>query len=199
MSRSTRTTKTRESLSSFSRRRFLCAGAAALGSALLPVYSSGAHTSTPRISTTDLGGLKLFQGAGCNVIAMRGEDGALMIDGGLRANADALLKAVRDATGNSRIQHADQHALASGTDRRERSRRPRRRRDHRAREDEDVPEQHGEFRHFRRPPCAAARIRAAEQDDAHGRFADVRRTARSITATCLQRTPTAISMSTFPD
>lgn len=34
---------------------------------------------------------------------MRGDDGALMIDGGLRANADALVKAVRDATGNSRI------------------------------------------------------------------------------------------------
>jgi len=34
---------------------------------------------------------------------MRGDDGALMIDGGLRANADALLKAVRDATGNRRI------------------------------------------------------------------------------------------------
>jgi cyclase len=43
---------------------------------------------------------------------MRGEDGAqdgakngaLLIDGGLRANADALLRAVREATGNSRIQ-----------------------------------------------------------------------------------------------
>ena len=38
---------------------------------------------------------------------MRGEDGAmggaLMIDGGLRANADALLKVVRDATVDSRI------------------------------------------------------------------------------------------------
>jgi glyoxylase-like metal-dependent hydrolase (beta-lactamase superfamily II) len=37
------------------------------------------------------------------VIALRGEDGVLMIDGGLRANADALLRAVRDATGNSRV------------------------------------------------------------------------------------------------
>ena len=34
---------------------------------------------------------------------MRGEDGALMIDGGLAANSDALLKAVRDRTGNSRV------------------------------------------------------------------------------------------------
>jgi glyoxylase-like metal-dependent hydrolase (beta-lactamase superfamily II) len=52
---------------------------------------------------TDLGGLFLFQGAGCNVIAMHGEDGALMIDGGLAANADALLKAVKQRTGNSRV------------------------------------------------------------------------------------------------
>src|SRR5207248_3727195 len=62
-----------------------------------------AAQTSPRISATDLGDLKLLQGAGCNVVAMRGEDGALMIDGGLRANADALLLAVREATGNSRI------------------------------------------------------------------------------------------------
>ena len=34
---------------------------------------------------------------------MPGADGALMIDGGLAANADALLAAVRNATGSSRI------------------------------------------------------------------------------------------------
>jgi glyoxylase-like metal-dependent hydrolase (beta-lactamase superfamily II) len=70
-------------------------------------YAAGAGAaalqSAPQISATDLGGLVLFQGAGCNVVAMRGEDGALMIDGGLAANADALLKAVKDRTGNSRI------------------------------------------------------------------------------------------------
>ena len=47
--------------------------------------------------------MTLLQGAGCNVIAMPGKDGALMIDGGLAANADALLAAVRKATGTSRI------------------------------------------------------------------------------------------------
>ena len=104
MSRSTHTRRTKHPFSPISRRLFLSASAAALGSALLPVYSIGASQQTsPRITTIDLGGLKLFQGAGCNVIAMRGDDGALMIDGGLRANADALIKAVRDATGNSRI------------------------------------------------------------------------------------------------
>jgi cyclase len=81
----------------FSRRRFLqLAAAAPFGGALAPQIS-------PKISATDLGALALFQGAGCNVIAMRGKDGALMIDGGLAANADALLKAVKERTGNNRV------------------------------------------------------------------------------------------------
>ena len=50
----------------------------------------------------------MLQGAGCNVIALRqwqhdGKDGALMIDGGLAANADALLTSVRNVTRNNRI------------------------------------------------------------------------------------------------
>jgi glyoxylase-like metal-dependent hydrolase (beta-lactamase superfamily II) len=105
MSRPTRARSTNRN--PFSRRRFLHAGAAALGSALLPAYSAHARQIPPRISTRistiDLGGVTLLQGAGCNVIAMPGEDGALMIDGGLAANADALLAAVRDVTGSSRI------------------------------------------------------------------------------------------------
>jgi glyoxylase-like metal-dependent hydrolase (beta-lactamase superfamily II) len=74
-------------------------GAATLGGALLP----GAGFADARISTADLGGATLFQGAGCNVLAMPGPDGALMIDGGLSANADALLAAVRSTTRTSRI------------------------------------------------------------------------------------------------
>jgi glyoxylase-like metal-dependent hydrolase (beta-lactamase superfamily II) len=74
-----------------------------LGAALLP--ASPAHAQgAARITTTDLGGgLKLLQGAGANVLALAGPEGALMIDGGLTANADALLAAVRTATGASRI------------------------------------------------------------------------------------------------
>src|SRR3954471_7893830 len=81
-----------------SRRTFLHAGAVALGgtlgaealakAALVPAYAAGAQQIAPRISTTDLGGITLLQGAGCNVIAMAGDEGALMIDGGLAANAD---------------------------------------------------------------------------------------------------------------
>jgi glyoxylase-like metal-dependent hydrolase (beta-lactamase superfamily II) len=70
---------------------------------LVPASSASAQQIPAGISTSELGGVTLLQGAGCNVIAMPGEDGALMIDGGLAANADALLKAVRDVTGNSRI------------------------------------------------------------------------------------------------
>ena len=81
------------------RRRFLQVGAAALGGTFLPATAF----SQTKISTTDLGGATLLQGAGCNVIAMPGPDGALMIDGGLAANADALLAAVKAATRSTRI------------------------------------------------------------------------------------------------
>ena len=81
----------------------LQAGALALGGTLLPPLVR-AQAGGASISTTDLGGgLFLFQGAGCNVVALRGEGGALMVDGGLAANADALLRAVYAATGNDRI------------------------------------------------------------------------------------------------
>lgn len=82
-----------------SRRNFLYTGAAVLGGAFLPFKG----LAQARITTADLGGATLLQGAGCNVIAMPGPDGALMIDGGLAANADTLLAAVRSATGASRI------------------------------------------------------------------------------------------------
>src|SRR5678809_606817 len=83
------------------RRTFLRSGAAALGGALLA--SRFANAQAARITTTDLGGAWLFQGAGGNVVALPGPDGALMIDGGRAANADALIEAVKNATGATRI------------------------------------------------------------------------------------------------
>jgi cyclase len=56
-----------------------------------------------RITTTNLGGATLLQGAGSHERALPGPEGALMIDGGLAASANALLDAVRSATGSSRI------------------------------------------------------------------------------------------------
>ena len=73
-----------------------------LGGALIPA-SASAQQASARITTTDLGGVWLFQGAGCNVLATTGLEGVLMIDGGLAANADALLAAVRSATRTTRI------------------------------------------------------------------------------------------------
>jgi glyoxylase-like metal-dependent hydrolase (beta-lactamase superfamily II) len=97
-----------------SRRRFVNQSVAALGiawAARLGVeprgglaYAAGPAQGSPRITTTDLGGATLFQGAGCNVVALRGDDGALMIDGGLAAHAGVLLEAVGKATASSRIQ-----------------------------------------------------------------------------------------------
>ena len=85
-----------------SRRHFIHTGAAALGCALLPASSATAG-QTARITSTDLGGATLLQGAGCNVIAIPGPEGALVIDGGRAENADALLAAVKSATGGSRV------------------------------------------------------------------------------------------------
>jgi glyoxylase-like metal-dependent hydrolase (beta-lactamase superfamily II) len=74
----------------------------ALGAALFPAFA--ARSQQAAITTTDLGGgAFLFQGAGCNVLALRGSEGALMIDGGLAASADVLLRAVLAATGNERV------------------------------------------------------------------------------------------------
>lgn len=79
-------------------------GAAAFGGALLPSLAARSQAGGAQITTTDLGGgLFLFGGAGCNVLALRGDDSALLIDGGLAANADALLRAVYAATGTNKV------------------------------------------------------------------------------------------------
>jgi glyoxylase-like metal-dependent hydrolase (beta-lactamase superfamily II) len=98
------------------RRRLLRAGAASLGAVLFPALAARSQDAAPprnaaksqgaapTIATTDLGGLTLLQVAGCNVLAMHGDDGALMIDGGPRASADALVRAVLAATRNDRVK-----------------------------------------------------------------------------------------------
>jgi cyclase len=93
-----------------SRRRVLRAGLASLGGALFPSLvaraqdTQNAAPAAVGIATTDLGGgLVLLQVAGSNVLAMPGDDGALLVDGGPKATAEALLRAVYAATGNERI------------------------------------------------------------------------------------------------
>jgi len=48
-------------------------------------------------------GLWLLTGAGCNVLAVQGAEGALLVDGGYARHAKALLKAVSTATGKPRV------------------------------------------------------------------------------------------------
>ena len=56
------------------------------------------------IKVTELkSGVYLFQGAGSNVVAMAGKDGALVIDGGLPEHSEALFAAIQQATGATRI------------------------------------------------------------------------------------------------
>jgi cyclase len=104
-------------MNSLSRRRLLNGGLQVLGAAsaagvlgplsmLAPgrtTLAAGATIVTTPLTPKEKGGLTLLQGAGCNVVALPGPDGALLIDGGLAANSKALLKAVGQATGSTRV------------------------------------------------------------------------------------------------
>lgn len=84
-----------------SRRTLLGASAGLAGTLIAPW--ARAQFAAADISVTEIRGLTLLQGAGANVVAFAGADGALMIDGGLAANSAALLGAVRAATGNDTV------------------------------------------------------------------------------------------------
>jgi len=101
----------------FSRRRVLSGGLGVLGAAsaagvlgplgaLAPTrsaFASGNFITVTPLTAKEMGGLALLQGAGCNVVTMPGPEGALLIDGGLAANSNVLLKAVEKATGSNRV------------------------------------------------------------------------------------------------
>src|SRR5688572_20480828 len=55
------------------------------------------------LKVRDVAGLAMIQGAGCNVVALGGPDGALMIDGGLAANSAVLLQVLHGAVKTSRV------------------------------------------------------------------------------------------------
>lgn len=94
----------------YSRRSFLgdsivAAGAVTLGgSFVMPAF--GQQVAAPvEITRTDLGHAKLLQGAGCNIVLIPGgsEGGMLMIDSGLAAHSEAVLKAAFAATGQDKV------------------------------------------------------------------------------------------------
>lgn len=113
-------------MTTITRRRFLGGSLRTLGAAAVVSEMSRAHaadrranlgtagvaaaqgSAKARISATDLvssepGALTLLQGAGCNVVAARGREGSLVVDGGLAAHSGALLRAAAAATGRSRV------------------------------------------------------------------------------------------------
>jgi cyclase len=93
---------------SFSRRNFMSVGTQALGAAALAntlAPLATAQAAPAEITRIDLGYAWVVQGAGCNVFVIPGmnEGGALMVDGGLAANSDALLAAVKDVAKQDKI------------------------------------------------------------------------------------------------
>ena len=100
----------------FSRRTFLRRGAQTLGAAsllgALPAAStsalaaskgSRARAGARDILVKDVAGLAVLAGSGCNVVALAGPNGALLVDGGLAENSAVLLKAVSGAIKTSRV------------------------------------------------------------------------------------------------
>lgn len=65
---------------------------------------SAPATSAVSIKATPLtAGITLLDGAGCNVVAMKGSEGSLLIDGGYAKHSKTLLAAAARATGNRRV------------------------------------------------------------------------------------------------
>ena len=94
-------------MNGLSRRRVLKGAIQVLGLLGSARVSLAAGTSANIIATPltpkEKGGLTFLQGGGCNVVAVPGPEGALLIDGGLAAHSRALLEAVGEATGKSRV------------------------------------------------------------------------------------------------
>jgi cyclase len=87
------------------RRRFLGTGMQLAAAASLGVlaHPACAARSAPIKATTLAPGMTLLDGAGCNVLAVQGAEGSLLVDGGYARNSKALLKAAARATGNRKV------------------------------------------------------------------------------------------------
>ena len=68
--------------------------------------TGGDVTASGQIVATDLGGdLVLYSGAGGAVVALRGGDGLLLVDGGLAQHSKALLSAVQEKQGKGPVRY----------------------------------------------------------------------------------------------
>jgi cyclase len=80
----------------------MSAGAQIAAAAGFGVMASPARAAG--ITSTQLApGMWLLDGAGCNVLALKGPQGSLLIDGGYAKYSKALLAAAAQATGNSKV------------------------------------------------------------------------------------------------
>lgn len=87
----------------------LAAAALLPASALAEAAKSGAkkkpHPAAAKaIGVKDVNGLTVFDVGGCNVIALQGPDGVLLVDGGPAADAPALLEVMAGALKTARVQ-----------------------------------------------------------------------------------------------
>lgn len=87
------------------RRQFLGAGLQLATAASLGLHAAAASAAgASAIAAAELApGFTLLTGAGCNVVALRGPDTSLLVDGGYARESRALLQAVTRATGNKRV------------------------------------------------------------------------------------------------
>jgi len=92
------------------RRQFLTGGTRLAAAASLSFGTMGAFireaqaATAPDINLTLLAaGVTVLDGAGCNVLAIKGPDGALLVDGGYAKHSKELLAAVAKATGSAKV------------------------------------------------------------------------------------------------
>ncbi len=98
-------------------RRFLLrsAGPALAAATLLPAsalaeaakkkpHAAGPHNAAKAVGIKDVNGLMVFDAGGCNVVALPGPDGVLLVDGGPASESPALLKAISGALKGDRVK-----------------------------------------------------------------------------------------------
>jgi glyoxylase-like metal-dependent hydrolase (beta-lactamase superfamily II) len=86
------------------RRQFLGGSLQLAAAATLGLLAPNARAKAAAITTTNLApGITLLDGAGCNVLAVQGPEGSLLVDGGYAQHSKALLKAAAGATRNARV------------------------------------------------------------------------------------------------
>jgi glyoxylase-like metal-dependent hydrolase (beta-lactamase superfamily II) len=86
------------------RRQFIGAGAGLVAAAGFGTHAPRAHAAGASIKSSQLApGIWLLDGAGCNVLALKGPTGSLLIDGGYAKNSKALLGAAAKATRNQQV------------------------------------------------------------------------------------------------